>query len=65
MKEYTFLDTMKNETHFLLITIWESIEAMKRFSGDDPWKAKYYPEDDKYLIEKEEQVQIYKIFYKS
>ena len=52
-------------THFLLITIWESLEAMKRFAGDDPRKAKYYPEDDKYLIEKEEYVQIYKIFYES
>ena len=52
-------------THFLLITIWESIKAMENFTGGDPWKAKYYPEDDKYLVEKEEYVQIYKIFYES
>ncbi len=52
-------------THFLLITVWDSIEAMRRFTGGDPWKAKYYPEDDQYLLEKEEQVQIYKIFHES
>lgn len=52
-------------THFTLITIWDSIDAMKRFAGHDPSKAKYYPEDDKYLLEKEEHVQIYKIFYES
>jgi len=52
-------------THLLLITIWDSLEAMKRFTGRDPWKAKYYPEDDQYLLYKEEHVQIYKIFYES
>lgn len=40
-------------SHFLLITVWESMEAVKRFAGDDPSKAKYYPEDDRYLLEKE------------
>ena len=52
-------------THFLLITIWDSMEAMKRFTGGDPYKAKYYPEDDQYLLEKEEHVQIYEIFHES
>ncbi|MCE4616584.1 MAG: hypothetical protein F7C09_05945 [Aeropyrum sp.] len=50
-------------THFLLITVWDSMEAMERLTGGDPWKAKYYPEDDYYLLEKEEHVQIYKIFH--
>ncbi|MCE4603460.1 MAG: antibiotic biosynthesis monooxygenase [Aeropyrum sp.] len=52
-------------THFLLITVWDSMEAMERFTGGDPWKAKYYPEDDYYLLEKEEHVQIYIIFHES
>ena len=40
-------------SHFLLVTIWHSMEAVKKFAGDDPSIAKYYPEDDKYLLEKE------------
>lgn len=40
-------------SHFLLITLWDSMEAVKRFAGEDPSKAKYYPEDDRFLLEKE------------
>ena len=49
--------------HFLLVTVWDSMESMRRFAGDDPELAKYYPEDDEFLLEKEERVQIYRVFY--
>ncbi len=39
--------------HFLLVTLWRDMEAVKAFAGDDPAKAKYYPEDHKYLLELE------------
>ena len=51
--------------HFLLVTIWDSMESMRRFAGDDPGLAKYYPEDDEFLLEKEERVQIYRVFYEA
>ena len=54
-----------NVAHFLLITVWDSVESMKSFAGDDPEVAKYYPEDDQYLLEKEEKVTIYRVFYES
>lgn len=40
-------------THFTLTTFWESLEAIKRFAGDDYRIARYYPEDDDFLLEKE------------
>jgi heme-degrading monooxygenase HmoA len=40
--------------HFLLVTIWTDIESVKEFAGSDPSKAKYYEEDDIFLLEKEE-----------
>lgn len=40
-------------THFLLITLWESYEAIRAFAGDDCEQARYYPEDDDYLLERE------------
>ncbi len=49
--------------HFLLVTVWDSMESMRRFAGDDPELAKYYPEDDEFLLEKEERVSIYRVFY--
>ncbi len=42
-----------DEAHFLLTTMWDSIDAIKRFAGDDFEVARYYPEDDEYLLERE------------
>ena len=49
--------------HFLLITHWESMEAVKAFAGPNPETAKYYPDDDEFLLEKEETSQLYEVFY--
>lgn len=38
-------------SHFLLIAAWKSLDAVKNFAGQDPSKAKYSPEDDRYLLE--------------
>ena len=51
------------KTHFLLVTIWDSMASVKKFSGENPEIAKYYPEDDDFLLEKEKCVSLYKIFY--
>jgi len=50
-------------SHFLLVTIWDSIDAVKKFSGKNPDIAKYYPEDDDYLLEKEKYSQNYRVFH--
>src|SRR5579859_6416775 len=34
-----------DEAEFLLVTLWESWGAIRRFAGDDVDKAVYYPED--------------------
>jgi heme-degrading monooxygenase HmoA len=39
--------------HFLLITHWDSVEAIKGFAGEDYERARYYPEDDDFLLERE------------
>ena len=51
--------------HFLLVTLWESIEAVKAFAGPDPQIAKYYPEDDELLLEKEPTSQLYEVFHQA
>ena len=53
----------KEITHFLHITIWDSIESIKKFAGAEPEIAKYYPEDDEYLLEKEKYTTMYEVFY--
>ncbi len=39
--------------HFQLTTLWDSLEAIRRFAGDDYARARYYPEDDDFLLERE------------
>ncbi|MGH9683058.1 MAG: antibiotic biosynthesis monooxygenase family protein [Candidatus Acidiferrales bacterium] len=48
--------------HFNTLTFWESREAIKAFAGDDIEAAKYYPQDQKYLLEFEPTVTHYEIF---
>ena len=40
-------------TEYLLITLWDSMEAVKRFAGPDPERAVYYPEDERYFSKDE------------
>jgi len=45
-----------NICHFWTITEWQDTESIKNFAGNDFEKARYYPEDKKYLLEFEENV---------
>lgn len=40
-------------TEFLMFTLWDSIDAIKKFAGPDYDTAVFYPEDDRYLVERE------------
>ncbi len=40
-------------THFLFISFWESLDAIRAFAGEDIERARYYPEDRAYLLELE------------
>lgn len=40
-------------THFVLTTLWDDIESIKRFAGEDYEVARYYARDDDYLLERE------------
>ena len=39
---------------FLMFSLWESLAAVKAFAGDDHETAVFYPEDDRFLIERDE-----------
>lgn len=43
-----------DRTEFVMLTLWDSIEAIKSFAGEDYETAVFYPEDDRFLIEREE-----------
>jgi heme-degrading monooxygenase HmoA len=37
------------EAEFLVLTLWESEAAIRKFAGDDIDKARYYPQDSRYF----------------
>ncbi len=41
------------EAHFHVFSLWDSLEAIRAFAGDDIEQARYYPEDEDYLVELE------------
>jgi len=48
-------------THFITLTFWKSLDAIRRFAGDDADKAKYYPEDADFVLEYEPRVVHYEL----
>jgi heme-degrading monooxygenase HmoA len=50
-----------DEAHFLLVSLWESLEAVARFAGPDVTRAHYYPEDKDFLLEFEPEVVHYEV----
>ena len=48
-------------THFLTVTHWESEDCIRAFAGNELLKAKYYPEDQDFLLEFEPLVQHYTV----
>ena len=44
-----------DRTEFMLLSLWESLDAVKAFAGEDYEKGVYYPEDDRYLVERDEE----------
>ena len=49
------------KTHYLLLTLWDSKESIRKFAGDDIEKAYYYPTDKDFLLELEPNVTHYKV----
>jgi hypothetical protein len=49
------------ESEFVTISYWESIEAMSRFAGEDPTRIHHLERDPEFLIELPENVQVLEI----
>jgi len=64
LKKCYFFRRMEGDiAHFLLLTLWDSMESVNKFAGDVPEKAKYYPEDDSFLLDKEPTSALYDLFF--
>jgi hypothetical protein len=57
----TLREDRADETEFVTISYWESVEAMSRFTGSDPTSIHHLARDPEFLIELPERVQILNI----
>jgi heme-degrading monooxygenase HmoA len=46
----------RDRCHFWTVTKWDSHESIKKFAGEDYERARYYVDDEKYLLEFEPNV---------
>lgn len=49
------------KTEFVMFTLWDSMDAVRGFAGERPEVAVFYPEDDRYLIERDELVSHFEV----
>ncbi len=56
---YVLRRVRRGRAEFLLISLWDSIEAIRAFAGPEVERAVYYPEDDESLLKKELKVTHY------
>jgi heme-degrading monooxygenase HmoA len=48
-------------SEIMLISLWDSMEAVRAFAGENPERSVYYPEDENYLLEMEPLVRHYEV----
>ena len=58
---YVFRRTEGDRTHFLLLSLWDSLDAVRAFAGPAIERAVYYPEDKDFLLEFEPNVLHYDV----
>lgn len=50
---------------FVVVSYWDSMDAVRRFAGEEPGRAVFYPEDDVYLVERELGVRHHEVLERS
>ncbi len=51
----------KRRVEFLMISLWDSVNAIRKFAGEEIERASYYPEDEKLLIRLEPKVKHFEV----
>ena len=46
--------TVGNLVEVVDLSLWESMDAVRAFAGDDPGRARFYPGDDDLLVERDD-----------
>jgi len=50
-----------DRAEFQVISLWESMDAVRAFAGDDERVAVFYPDDDRFLVDREHHADHYDV----
>ncbi len=50
---FRHLDEMTDSAEFEVVSYWRGLDDIRAFAGDDISVARFFPEDDRYLIDRE------------
>ena len=54
-------DLLDGRTEFMLLSFWDSMESVRTFAGDDPERAVFFPDEDRFLVERDESAIHYEV----
>lgn len=46
---------------YTTLSLWGSLDDIRAFAGDDAERARFYPADDDFLVEREERVEHHEV----
>ena len=55
--------TIGRRAEFLLVSLWDSEQAIRNFAGDDVEQAVFYPEDEQFLVDRDLRVTHYEVVF--
>ena len=51
---YMLRRDLGDRCEYLMFSLWDSLEAVEAFAGEDYETAVFYPEDDRFLVDRDE-----------
>jgi hypothetical protein len=61
---WILVDEGPEVSEFVLLSLWDSRDAIRAFAGDDIARARYYPEDPEFLLEMPERLRHYELCHR-
>lgn len=58
---YVLRRLIDNEAHFMMISLWDSLNSVKAFAGEDISRARLYPDDEDFLVRHDSRVVHYDV----
>ena len=53
--------TVGENEEFVTLSLWDSLDAVRAFAGEDYETAVFYPEDDRFLVERDPKTTHYEV----